>query len=125
MAVTPMRSRRRTPPAPPPRPSEPPGRRLRRIGTLVLTLGTLGAALLYWIETHHAGPSMEQLMPGYTRAHLRQTGILYGHAGQTFWELSQTMARPEVHAAAIVGVSVLVAIGCFRVAWLDDHADDE
>src|SRR5690349_2290209 len=98
--VTPIRPRK---PAPPPSAPERPGRRIRRMGWLVLTAGIAGAALLYWIEIRRAGPSMEQLMPGYTRANLRQTGILYGRAGQTFWELSQTMARPDVQAAAIVG----------------------
>jgi hypothetical protein len=95
------------------------------MGLLVLAGGCVLAALLYWIETRHAGPSMEELMPGYTRANLRQTGILYGRAGRTFWEISQTLARPDVHAIAIIGVSVLVAVGCFRVAWLDDHANDD
>lgn len=123
--VTPIRPRKpRTLSAPPP-PSAPPGRRVRRIGWVVLAAGLALAAILYWIETRHAGPSMEELMPGYTRANLRQTGILYGRAGRTFWDLSQAVMRPEVQAIAIAVISTLVAIGCFRVAWLDDHPEED
>lgn len=94
------------------------------MGVVVLVAGIALAGILYWIETRHAGPSMEDLMPGYTRANLRQTGILYGRAGRTFWEMSQTLGRPDVHAAVIAAIALLVAVGCFRVAWLDDHPDE-
>src|SRR5262249_32352901 len=76
-----------------------PGRRMRRIGAAVLAAGVVSGALLYWIETRDAGPTMEELMPGYSRANSRLMGIYYGHAGQMMWEWRQGLAQPATQAA--------------------------
>lgn len=48
-------------------------------------------------------------------------GIMYGQAGILMFELRQQLERPAVQAGLIVAVSALVALGCFRVASLDDE----
>ncbi|HKW01567.1 MAG TPA: hypothetical protein VJN96_17200 [Vicinamibacterales bacterium] len=96
-----------------------PGRRMRRLGVLIAATGVLAAALLYFLETHNAGPSLEELIPGTSRANSRLMGIYYGHAGKMMWEWREALARPEVQAILIVLVAAIAAAVCFRVAWLD------
>lgn len=96
-----------------------PGSRLRRIGVLILALGFGAAGLLYFLETHNAGPSMEDLMPGYSQANSRQMGLYYGHAGELMWSWQEDLTLPGTQAGIIVAIATLVALGCFRVAWLD------
>jgi len=100
-----------------------PGRRLRAIGILILVIGFGAAGLLYFLETHNAGPSMEDLMPGYSEANSRQMGLYYGHAGELMWGWQEDLARPGAQAGIIIAVASLVALGCFRVAWLDAQED--
>lgn len=100
---------------------ERPGRRLRRAGTIILLVGLLSAGGLYWLETRNPGPSLDDLMPGYSAAASRQMGIMYGQAGILMFELRQQLERPAVQAGLIVAVSALLALGCFRVASLDDE----
>lgn len=69
--------------------------RLRVVGILVLVLGIAGACLFYGIEARSAAPTMDELLPGYASA----------------------------QAIIIATVSALVALGCFRAAWVLD--DDE
>lgn len=116
MKLVPFKARDRRPARP-----EPPGHRLRRAGTLILLVGVLSAGLLYWLETRNPEPSLDDLMPGYTRSESRQMGIMYGQAGVLMFDLRQQLDRPEVQAGLIVVVSGLIAAGCFRVAWLDDE----
>ncbi|HUL72742.1 MAG TPA: hypothetical protein VLT86_06545 [Vicinamibacterales bacterium] len=96
-----------------------PGRRLHRIGALILVLGISSAALVYWLQTRHPEPGMEELMPGYSQANSRLMGIYYGHAGKTMWEWREALARPGVQAGLIVLVASVASAICFRVAWLD------
>ena|SRR5690348_13652812 len=110
------RSGRSKPDSPPP-----PGRRMRRAGTLVLIVGLLSAGALYWIETRNAAPGVEELIPGYSRAASRQMGIFYGHAGEVMWAWRQWMAQPANQALIVAAVSVVVALACFRIAWLDEE----
>lgn len=99
----------------------PPGRRMRRAGALVLVVGLLSAGVLYWIETRNTVPGVEELIPGYSRAASRQMGIFYGHAGEVMWEWRRWMAQPANQALIVVAVSAVVALACFRVAWLDEE----
>ena len=107
------RSRRR------PRAAPVAGRRLRAVGVSVLVLGLGAAGLVYELETRSAAPSMEDLMPGYSQANSRQMGIYYGHAGEIMWGWREDLARPGTQAAIIIAIASLVALGCFRAAWLD------
>ena len=83
--------------------------------------GLAGAAGLYWFQTSYRGPSMEEMMPGYSAANQRQTSILYGHAGKMMWQWHETFAHPETQAGLVLLFAVVIAAGCFRVAWLDAH----
>lgn len=92
---------------------------MRRLGVLIALAGVLSAGFLYFLETHHAGPSLEELIPGTSRANSRLMGIYYGHAGKMMWEWREAIARPEVQALLILIVAAIAAAVCFRVAWLD------
>lgn len=92
---------------------------MRRIGVLILIGGVLSAGLLYGFETHNAGPSLEELIPGTSRANSRLMGIYYGHAGRMMWEWREAVARPDAQALLIVIVAGIAAAVCFRIAWLD------
>jgi len=92
---------------------------MRRLGGLIVIAGLCAAGLLYWLETRHAEPGMEELMPGYSKANSRLMGIYYGHTGQMMWEWREALARPDVQALLIVIVAGVAAAICFRVAWLD------
>ena len=54
-------------------------------GVVVLGLGLGSAAGLYWVSTHSGEKTMEQMLPGYSRANRRQMGIFYGKAGEQMW----------------------------------------
>ena len=103
-----------------------PASRLRFIGSGVLVLGLTAAYFFYRVQSQSAGPTMDDLLPGYTARRARATGILMG--GFVVWLLqeSEKLNEPATQAMIIAGVSVLVALCCFRVAWLMDRpADDE
>lgn len=91
-------------------------KRLRAAGILVLVLGIVGACLLYWLETRFAGPTIDQLLPGYAEMESRQMGILFGTSGAVLSGWLDDLKRPDVQAIIMAGVSVLVALGCFYVA---------
>jgi hypothetical protein len=100
-----------------------PGRRAAVVGVLVLLIGIAGVGMLYWLETRRAEPTIEELLPGYSRANSRQMGIFYGKLGVMMWEWREDLARPGTQAAIIVVAASLVAFGCFRIAWL--RGEDE
>jgi hypothetical protein len=89
------------------------------VGVSVLVLGLGTAGLAYEMETRNAAPSMDDLMPGYSQANSRQMGLYYGHAGEVMWGWREDLARPGVQAGIIIAIASLVALGCFRAAWLD------
>jgi hypothetical protein len=95
-----------------------PVRRRVALGVLLLVLGIGSAAGLYWVRTHSGEKTMEQMLPGYSRANRRQMGIFYGKAGEQMWGWLEDLARPDTQAAIIGIVTGLVAMRCFRSAWL-------
>ena len=94
------------------------------IGTLVLIAGLAGAALVYWIETRSAGPTLDELMPGYSEHRARQNAIQMGELVVTLLAMADAMKEPRAQALLIAGASVLVASGCFRVASVMDRQDE-
>ena len=98
---------------------------MRRIGALWLIGGLAAAGCLYLLETWNAGPSMDELLPGYSKANSRLMGIFYGHAGETMWSARQTLERPGVQAGIVIAIATIVALICFRIAWLDDDSERE
>ena len=103
-----------------------PSGRLRVVGTVVLVCGVTGAALFYWFVARTAGPTLDELMPGYARARDRQIGIMMGNFGVTLMQWLDALKDPTTQAIMTAIVSTLVALGCFRVAWLlDQQQPDE
>ena len=52
---------------------------------------------------------------------MRQSGMMYtGQFGELMWEARQALARPDTQAVIVVLLAVVIAIGCSRVAWVDD-----
>jgi hypothetical protein len=116
-----------TPPVTTPSPAER-RRRLRRAGWLVLAAGLLGAGLIYWIQTRHAEPSIDDLLPGSMLARRRQVGILYGTIGLMGLEWREGLTRPDTQAVLVFVACALIALACFRLADADathDHRDHE
>jgi hypothetical protein len=98
--------------------------RLRVIGILVLVLGITGACLFYWVEARSAAPTIDDLLPDYSRARAREIGILMGNFGVMMLGWADALERPGTQAIIIAAVSALVALGCFRAARvLDDNSE--
>jgi len=94
------------------------------MGAACLAAGTAAAGLLYWFETSHAGPSLEDLLPGTTAANTRQVGLLYGPAVASLWEIYQELKQPGGQACLVAAFAAVTAAGCFRAAWLREQPDD-
>jgi hypothetical protein len=103
------------------RPSLRPARRLRIAGAVVLAAGLAGAPLFYWAETRSRAQTIDELLPGYSQARARQTGILMGSFVATLLGFADALKDPETQAIIIAVVSAIVALVCFRVAKLMDR----
>ena len=95
-------------------------KRLRIIGVAVLFVGLACAGAIYWIGTHSAEPSEDELLSGNARAESHQMELLYGKMGLLTMELSDELKRPGTQALLIAAVSILTAAGCFYFARLTD-----
>jgi hypothetical protein len=102
-----------------------PSARFRVAATLVLVLGVAGAGLFYGIRSRAAGPTMDDLMPGYSRKRARQMGIMMGDLGMAMMGWMDALKEPSTQAIIIAAVSVLAALALFRVAWLLDRPHEE
>ena len=103
-----------------PNPAGKQSKRLRMIGIVVLLLGLAAAGAVYWIGTHSAEPSEDELLPGNARAESHQMQLLYGKMGLLTRELSDDLKQPGTQAFLIAAVSILGAAGCFYFARLTD-----
>jgi hypothetical protein len=100
--------------------------RLRFIGSGVLVVGLTAAYVFYRVQSQSLAPTMDDLLPGYSERRARQNGILMGGLVVSLLQGADKLKEPATQALIIAGVSVLVALCCFRVAWLMDRpADDE
>jgi hypothetical protein len=97
-------------------------RRLRLAGTIVLAGGLAGAGFLYW--TASRASSIDDLMPGYADKSARQTGIIMGSFVVTLLGWADALKDPATQAVVVAVASILVALVCFRLAWLV-HVPDE
>jgi hypothetical protein len=102
-----------------------PADRLRFIGSGILVLGLTAAYLFYRVGSQSVAPTMDDLMPGYSERRARQTGILMGGFVVSLLEGVEKLKDPATQAVIIAAVSVLVALCCFRVAWLMDGPVDD
>ncbi|HEY7792062.1 MAG TPA: hypothetical protein VIC33_16225 [Vicinamibacterales bacterium] len=101
---------------------------LKLLGALALMLAVACAGTAWRIH-HHPAPSIEQLLPGYTKAQQRQMGILYGKGGVVLSNWVEELMDPEVEARIGAIAALLFAFGCFYIAHLlelpeplDDHS---
>lgn len=97
-------------------------RRLRIAGALVLVLGLVGAALLYWIGTRAPNLMDDPSMAGFDKAERRQMGELFGNdMGIVTKQLFDSLRQPGTQAKLLAALSVLVSAGCFWLARLTDQ----
>jgi hypothetical protein len=106
-----------------PDPSSKQSARLRLVGIIVLLAGIIGAGIVYWQGTRSTNVNDDLSMVGFNRAQRRQMGQLYGKMGTFIEDWSEDLKRPGTQAALIVGVSVVVAYGCFFFARLLGNDD--
>jgi hypothetical protein len=99
-------------------------RKLRIAGGIMLALGTVAAAMVYWLGTRSADLSDDLSMTGYNRPEERQMEILYGKQGEMIEDFANDLKQPGTQAILIVVAAALVAGGCFYFARLSD-GDDE
>jgi UDP-N-acetylmuramyl pentapeptide phosphotransferase/UDP-N-acetylglucosamine-1-phosphate transferase len=97
-------------------------RRLRLIGGLVLVTGVAFACVFY-LKFARSGPTIDDLMPGYSEQKARQNAILMGDMVVTLLGWMDALKDPGAEAAIIAGASVVVAGICFWVASLLDAPD--
>ena len=93
-------------------------RRLRLIATVVLVAGLAGAWIFYRIETRTHAATLDELLPGDSQRRARQTEILMGSFVVTLLGWLDALKDPATQALIIAAVSVLAALGLFRVASL-------
>jgi hypothetical protein len=108
-----------------PRARSTPANRLRFIGSGVLVLGLTAAYVFYRARSQSLAPTMDDLLPGYSERRARQTGILMGGFVVSLLQGADRLKEPATQALIIAGASVLVAMCCFRVAWLMDRTTDD
>lgn len=89
------------------------------MGVIVLVAGVVSAAALYLIRTYLAGPRPEDLLSNYRAANERQMGLMYGNSGVLMWDWLEALKQPGTEAIVILVLSALVALICFRVAWVE------
>jgi hypothetical protein len=90
---------------------------------LVLVIGVACAGLFYWVEARSAGPSMDELFPGYSRNRARQVGILMGSMTVTLLGLADSLKDPFTASVIIAAVSACVALIFFRLASVMDQSN--
>jgi hypothetical protein len=108
-----------------PRARSTPANRLRFIGSGVLVLGLTAAYLFYRVRSQSLPPTLDELLPGYSDRRARQTGILMGGFVVSLLQGAEALKDPITQAWIIAGMSVLVALCCFRVAWLMDRPAED
>jgi hypothetical protein len=97
--------------------------RLRFTGTCVLAAGIVAGIVYYAVYAQSDARSMDQLMPGYDRARIRETGIMLGRFGVVQLEYQDALARPGTQAVLIAAGAGLWSLYFFRAAWvLDEEA---
>jgi len=90
---------------------------------VVLALGIVTAALVYWLQNRPDDLSNDPSMLGYDRAESRQMGMLYGKSGLLIDQWLDDLKQPGTQAVIIVLFSAAIAGGCFYFARLSDYDD--
>jgi hypothetical protein len=94
---------------------------MRRIGSLILATGLVGAAVLYWVQTRAAEPPLDDARAlGYTRSLQHGMGVMMGPSGVLLTEWQQRLTSPIGEALMLFISALLLAGYFFRVAWVID-----
>ncbi|MDR3459077.1 MAG: hypothetical protein P4N60_16660 [Verrucomicrobiae bacterium] len=91
-------------------------RRWKLAGWVVLVLGLVAAAIVYWLGTRSADLTDNPEMSRYYKNEAHQMGLIYGKQGLLMDDLNNSLKRPGTQAFLIVAGSVVVALGCFAFA---------
>ena len=97
-------------------------KRFQAAGVLVLIVGVLSAAVVYWRGTRSPDLSDDPSMLGFNRAEERQMGLLYGKMGSLIEGWKDDLKKPGTQATLIMLAALAVAGGCFFVSRLPDGA---
>ena len=89
---------------------------------MVLVVGLVFAGVFYW-KFARSGPTLDELLPGYSEQKARQNAILMGDMVVTLLGWVDALKDPSVEAAMIAGASALASAGCFWLASLLDIPD--
>jgi len=89
--------------------------RLRLIGLIILVLGLVAAGIVYWHgrRAQEADLQIQEYEQSQSRAESRQMQMLYGTSGGLIQDFLESMKQPGNQAAAIAGISSLIAAICF------------
>jgi hypothetical protein len=85
--------------------------RLRLAGIVILLIGLISAGLLYWLRTENS--NVDQIRASQAHAESRQMQLLYGRSGGLTADLSHLLQQPGAQALLIIGISAMIACGCF------------
>jgi hypothetical protein len=100
--------------------------RLRAIGWFVLASGLAAAAVLYWVKTRTADPSLNDVTAlGYARSLQHGIGVMMGPSGAILTEWQQSLTSPLGQALLVAICAALVAGYFFRVAWVLDGEEED
>jgi uncharacterized protein YjeT (DUF2065 family) len=96
--------------------------RLRTAGLIILAVGLVSAGLLYWLRTENS--DLNQLRESQAHAESRQMQLLYGRSGGLTADLANLLKQPGAQALLIIGISVVIAGGCFYLGQPIRESDD-
>jgi flagellar basal body-associated protein FliL len=111
-------------PSPDPQAAKKLVRRLRRIGTVVITLAVVSASVMYWRGRGDEKLIEDPSMGGFNKANQRQMEMMYGKMGTITEDLVQQLKQPRTQAALILIGGGLIAAGCFYFARLVSRGNE-
>ena len=97
------------------------GRRYRIAARIILLIGLISAALVYWLGPREPDYSDDPSMIGFNRAADHQMAYLYGKQGQLIQDLTDSLKQPGTQAVLIVVAAAVIAVGCFYFARMLEH----
>jgi hypothetical protein len=89
----------------------------------VLVLGLTAAAVWYLAYGRSTGPTMDELMPGYSERRARTNSIIMGNLVVALLGVLEALKDPTTQAVIIATASIAIALVCYRIAWLMELPD--
>jgi hypothetical protein len=98
--------------------------RLRAIGWLILSVGSIFTVAFYWLKSRSADAALSDATAlGYARSMHHQMGVMMGQMGLTLTEWEETLTSPMGETVLIAICVALLAAYFFRVAWVLDQEE--